>query len=121
MKLDSLVRCVGFAACAMAAAECVAVSPLDELMPVPKRIERMGGEVPVSAFGNMNVVTGYVAGVPHLVEAESYELTISGAGVTVKAPTEKGVRYAKTTLDQLKALADGGKVEACRIADWPTT
>ena len=99
---------------------CGAVSPLDELMPVPKRIDRQAETVPASVLGNVKIVSGAVEGAPAGVAEESYAISVAKDGVTVVAPTAKGVRYAQTTLEQLKALAGGGAVEICCIADWPT-
>ena len=41
-------------------------------------------------------------------------------GVTVKAQSSRGERWARVTLDQLAALSGcSGKVPCCRIIDWP--
>ena len=113
---ESVVLAVG----GLVALTCGAVSPLDELMPVPKRIERQAETVPASVLGNVKIVSGAVEGAPAGVAEESYAISVAKDGVTVVAPTAKGVRYAQTTLEQLRALAGGGTVETCRIADWPT-
>ena len=118
--MKSWRECVVLVAGGLVALTCGAVSPLDELMPVPKRIDRQAETVPASVLGNVKIVSGTVEGAPAGVAEESYAISVAKDGVTVVAPTAKGVRYAQTTLEQLKALAGEGTVETCRIVDWPT-
>lgn len=100
----------------------VMAAVLDELMPVPVSVVRTKGAKAVSPalFEKAEVVMGPVAGAPARVTDESYALTIAADGVKITAPTPRGLRYAKTTLAQLAALAgEDGSVPACEIKDWP--
>ncbi len=115
-----LIKTMVFAAaCAACAAACA--SALDELMPVPVSVVRASGGATVSAeaLSNVTAVSGSVPGAPARVAQESYRLEIGVKGVKITAPTERGVRYAKTTLRQLVALAADRGVAACEIIDWP--
>ncbi len=120
MKLHAMAMSAGFALCAAMAAECVAASPLDELMPVPKRIVRAEGKVTPAMLECVKITTGDVEGAPAGVACEAYEIALTREGAVIKAPSEKGKRYALVTLNQLKALMGGAEVEACTIRDWPT-
>ena len=120
MKVKSLRVAMALVAGLAAALTCAAVSPLDELMPVPKRIDRQAETVSASVLSNVKIVSGTVEGAPAGVTEESYAISVTKDGVTVVAPTAKGVRYAQTTLEQLRALTGEGMVETCRIVDWPT-
>ena len=92
----------------------------EELMPIPQRIQYRPARVPLSSLGKVTVKRENVAGAPEAVAEESYVLDISADGVVITAPTEKGVRYAKVTLGQLKKLTSGTEcVLSARIVDWP--
>ena len=59
-------------------------------------------------------------GAPEKAKEESYRLDVSADGVSLTAPSERGMIRAKATLLQLRAFADSGlKVGAMRITDWP--
>lgn len=119
MRVEPLIGAVAVVAMSGLMPYAVFGAGIDELMPVPKRVERGKGTVSAAALANVKITSGAVPEAPAGVAGESYELKISADGVTVKAPSEGGVRYALTTIAQLKELAAGGTVEACRIADWP--
>lgn len=97
----------------------VAVSPLDLLLPRPARIVRMAGAADMAALTHVTERVGDVGAPAGKPAEESYRLEISSAGVTLTAPTEKGLRYGRVTLKQLTALAAPGPVPACAITDWP--
>ena len=106
--------------CGAVMAAMAAAGAVDELMPVPKEAALTGGETPIAELGDVWSRTGAVPGAPASVADEAYVLEIGSDGVRVTAPTERGVRYAKVTLEQLKRLSTNGKVENCRIVDWPS-
>ena len=101
--------------------------PLDELMPVPAKVEAAATDgtsvVPVEA----TVVRGEVPGAPAATADEAYMLDISTDGVKITAPGPRGERWAHVTLDQLARLAGDGEgghagrvpLPCCRIVDWP--
>ena len=102
----------------------LAVTPpeaaLDDLLPRPQRIERRSGTVAAAvARRRQKVVRAPVPDAPARTADEAYVLTIDAAGVTIAAPTEKGERYARTTLAQLMKLTGGGALPQCTITDWP--
>ena len=92
---------------------------LENLLPRPASIEARDGTADASACARVSVRTGAVAGAPDATRNEAYRLEIGPAGVTITAPTEKGVRHARTTLAQLQGLAGGGSLPAAVITDWP--
>ena len=85
-------------------------------MPQPRQVEERLGVV--ASDSSVSVIRAAVADVPADVAEEAYVLDVSATGVTVTASTEKGERYARVTLEQLKNLSDG-KLPCCRIVDWP--
>lgn len=89
---------------------------LDLLMPQPQYVERRSGNV--SADSPVSIERQAVADAPFDVSDEAYVLEVAPDGVTVFASSEKGERYARVTLEQLKNLSDG-KLPCCRIVDWP--
>ena len=93
---------------------------LEDLLPAPQQAVAGEGFVYADAPGcaEPTVVTGSVAGAPARAADESYALDVTPAGVTITAPTAKGVRYARATLAQLAGLGRG-ILPVCRIADWP--
>ncbi len=105
--------------CAAVATAACGADILDELMPVPVRVERTGGAAPATARAKVRVVTGSVAGAPAKTANEAYALEIAPDGVTITAPGPEAERWARVTLAQLGRLAGGGGTPACRIADWP--
>ena len=89
--------------------------PLEDLVPRPVKVEARAG---VSAATDVRTVRGAVPGAPDAVVGEAYVLEVAPEGVTVTAADERGERYARVTLEQLRRLS-GGKVPCCRIVDWP--
>ena len=106
-----------YAGCACAAA-CVPEDALRELMPVPVKVTPLGGVADAAAIGRVHVVTAPVPGARAETADEAYILEVAPGGVTVTAPTRRGERWARVTLEQLARLS-GGKVPCCRIEDWP--
>ena len=99
-------------------ADGTAVSPLDELVPVPVRIERRAGVAERPAPEAIRLVRHSVEKAPAATADEAYVLEIATNGVTVTASTRRGEIWAKVTLEQLAKLS-GGKLPCCRITDWP--
>ena len=97
------------------APEAVSSRPLDDLLPRPQIVEARDGW---SVADVVQVVRGTVPSAPADVAVEAYVLEVSAKGVTITAADPRGERYARVTLDQLKALS-GGRVPCCRIVDWP--
>lgn len=96
------------------AAACV----LDLLMPKPVEVTARAGEPCESACADVVVRRADVPGAPTTVADEAYVLDIDSGNVSITASSEKGERYARATLEQLKNLSDG-KLPCCRIVDWP--
>ena len=115
-KMLTVAMVAGLAALAQARGD---VSVLDELMPVPTKVERLAGSAPAAALANVTVSREAVAGAPAATVDEAYVLEIASDGVKIKALGEKGERWARVTLGQLAKLAEGGPVPCCRITDWP--
>ena len=87
-------------------------------MPRPRACVAEVGVADAAACANPVVKTGTVDGAPERLAKESYRLEVRTDGVTIVAPDAHGVRYARTTLEQLVRLSDG-KVPCCTITDWP--
>ena len=79
----------------------------NELLPVPKSNAYTGGEVDATALERVTVRKAAVKAAPKATADEAYRLVVAADGVTVEAATERGVRYAKVTLAQLRKLAAG--------------
>ena len=92
---------------------------LDDLMPVPAKVERTGGFADPCALDSVRFVRGPVPGAPEATADEAYVLEISRDGAKVAARGEDGERWARATLGQIAKLAAGGAVPCCRITDWP--
>ena len=93
---------------------------LDDLLPRPQRIaRRKGWGFAVVALKNVKIVHGCIEGAPARTADEAYRLEIGRTNVTIVASTEKGVRHARTTLNQLTKLAGGVVLPQCVIEDWP--
>ena len=75
--MKSRRRSVVLGAVCLVALTCGAASPLDELMPVPKRIDRQSETVPASVLGNVKIVLGTVEGAPAGVAEESYAISVA--------------------------------------------
>ena len=93
-------------------------SPLDDLLPRPRQVTAGIGTAGADALGRVRTVRGTVAGAPSAVADEAYALEISPKGVCITASDARGERWARVTLDQLRALSRG-RVPCCRIVDWP--
>ncbi|MBR2839456.1 MAG: family 20 glycosylhydrolase [Kiritimatiellae bacterium] len=111
------------AGAALAASVAAAAAPrsvLDELMPVPAKVELLpGSAVANAATAKVEAVRGEVPGAPAATADEAYVLEVSACGARITSPTPRGERWARVTLDQIARLAEGGSVPCCRIADWP--
>ena len=94
-----------------------AASVLDLLMPQPQRVTAGTGTVCPDAVPA--VVRAAVPDAPAETADEAYVLELAPSGVTIVAPTEKGARHARVTLNQMRRLAGGAPLPACRIVDWP--
>ena len=92
-------------------------SAYDLLVPKPVKAEASGGEVDLSSVP-VRSVRGDVPGAPDSVAGEAYMLEIGEKEVVATASDPRGDRYARVTLDQLRALG-GGRVPCGRIIDWP--
>ena len=107
--------CVGgerFAACRE--------SVLDELVPKPAHVTSNADRtVPIGRLKNVKAVRGDVPGAPAATADEAYVLEIGEDGATITAPTDRGERWARVTLDQIVRLSEGRPVPLCRIDDWP--
>ena len=93
-------------------------SALNELMPVPVRVEAHEGCASAAAVGKVRVERAQVPGARAETADEAYILEVAADGVTITAPTARAERWARVTLEQLARLS-GGKVPCCRITDWP--
>ena len=105
------------AGCANVCSEATA-DPLDELMPVPVKVERRCGTVCASVTGRVSVVAAPVQGARPETADEAYVLDVCESGVRITAPTKRAELWARVTLEQLVRLS-GGNVPCCRITDWP--
>lgn len=85
-RKEELCKFLALALCAALAGNCMAASPLDELMPVPKRIVRAEGMVSRAMLERVEITTGDVAGAPEDVAGEAYELALTRDGAVIKAP-----------------------------------
>ena len=95
------------------------LDPLAALTPKPVRLEpRDGSFDALELDAKTTVRTGPVAGAPAETADEAYELVVSQEGVSITAPSPRGARWARVTLEQLRRLA-GGDLPCCRIVDWP--
>ena len=89
----------------------------DSLLPRPREV--LPGTGFAAADAAISCVTGAVPEAAGALAAnESYRIDITPSGVRLTAPTEKGFRYAKTTLAQLRKLS-GGRLPCGTIVDWP--
>ena len=116
MNRLALICVMAFAAAQGVAAHTSDV--LDDLMPVPAMVKRTGGTADVSALRKIAVERATVPDAPAATADEAYVLEIAPDGVSIVAPTARGERWARVTLDQLGRLS-GGRVPCCRITDWP--
>jgi hypothetical protein len=97
----------------------IAADVLDDLMPVPAKVERLGGVASPSALENVSYGKGPVPGAPAATADEAYVLEITAAGVRIAAQGGRGELWARVTLGQIAKLVGGGAVPCCRITDWP--
>ena len=107
------------AAFALCAVQAWAQSALDLFLPRPVEVKTLSGAADAVALARVNERIGDVDGAPPATRDEAYRLTVSPGGVEIVAPGEKGMRHARTTLAQLKALSRGKTVPAAVIIDWP--
>ena len=93
----------------------------DDVLPLLRSVERCdkAETANVDALSRITVRRGEVEGAPANVADQAYVLEIGAKGVRVTAGGDAGERYARVTLEQLAALAKGGKVPAARVTDWP--
>ena len=98
--------------------ERAASAALDELMPVPVKVEAREGCADAAAIGKVKVVKAAVPGARAETADEAYILEVAPSGVTITAPTARAEIWARVTLEQLTRLA-GGQAPCCRITDWP--
>jgi len=91
------------------------VSPYDLLLPRPVRIERRAEIAALEPISERLEAVG----APDDLAEESYRLTLASSGVSIVAPTEKGLRFGRATLAQLVALSAGKKLSAATVTDWP--
>ena len=93
---------------------------LKDILPRPQKVELREGTLDATkALANIKTAYGPVAGAPGRTADEAYRLEIGEDGVSITANTDKGIRYARTTLDQLVKLAGGVVLPQCVITDWP--
>ena len=92
---------------------------LDELMPVPVKVEAAGGMACSSVTGKVSVTVAPVPGARKETADEAYILEVAKDGVKITAPTKRGEIWARVTLEQLVRLSGGKTLPCCRIEDWP--
>lgn len=90
---------------------------LELLMPQAQRVTIGTGTV--EAVAVPTVVVGAVPDAPAWTADEAYSIDLTPTGVTITASTERGVRYARVTLEQLKRLSGKAPLPVVRIVDWP--
>ena len=95
---------------------------LDELLPAPRVVERLGENYRTAGLQSCGAVRirGLVA--PQQKNScgtvkGAYILEITTNGVTVTANDAEGERYAKATLEQLEQFSPS--LPCCKITDWP--
>lgn len=91
---------------------------LEKMMPVPRSVRGFGGTMQSRGWGSVKQVRGWVEGAPRDTGMEAYCLEITDNGVFARASSNAGMRYARTTFEQLEKLS-GGKLPCCRITDYP--
>ncbi len=91
----------------------------DNLLPRPRHLKRKAGAGAPSAGGEATFARGAIEGADPAVADQAYELRIGGGAVSVVAGGERGERWARMTLEQLRRLAGGTELPACEIRDWP--
>jgi len=96
------------------------LAALESLVPKPVCAEARSGRCKAWRAKSPKIVTAAVDGAPAEAAAEAYRIEVTPEGVTLTAPTERGVVWAKATLDQLHKLYGGRDwVPCCTIVDWP--
>lgn len=83
------------------------------LLPVPRQVEVLGGEVELSGVPVREEMNG--AGL-RFGGVEAYRLEVAGTGVVICARTEAGMRCGRATLAQLRRM---GRVPGLVIEDAP--
>lgn len=85
------------------------------LLPVPRRIEPLGGAYVGELTTDEDRVT-----IEAFDRREGYALTLNKGGITIEAADRAGAFYAEQTLSQLRWLATVGvTLPNMRITDWP--
>jgi len=113
------VKFVHCFALALVAGVCLGASPYDELMPMPRRVEKAGGTASAGALRNVRVVRGSVPGAAENVADQAYVLDVAPDRVTITAGGAAGENWARVTLEQLRRLSGGDAVPCGRVTDWP--
>ena len=117
--MRTLIATIFSVAAGVAAAHADVSGSLDLILPHPQSVVRMGGTVAEDIVcGSPAVIRASVPGAPARTADESYRLDIGEKGAVITAPSDRGVRHARTTLHQLAKLS-GGNLPRCSITDWP--
>ena len=84
------------------------------LIPFPREVIWNSGEQPLSQCS----VKKSIGKLPFSDSPEAYSLTVGNGRVDIMASSERGIRYAELTLNQ---LSEGGRkpLPSCVIRDWP--
>jgi hexosaminidase len=86
------------------------------LLPRPRRLSAGSGRVP-----DRSPEVSIVGGLP----PQGYELSVGPDGIVLRGADEDGIRYGRTTLDQLRHRSNSpsgspdGTLAECEISDWP--
>ena len=108
-----LAAVAAMASVMMAVAGCANVcsvataDPLDELMPVPVKVERRCGTVCASVTGRVSVVAASVPGARPETADEAYVLDVCESGVRITAPTKRAELWPVSPLSSLSAFPEG--------------
>ena len=86
-----------------------AIAVLD-LFPRPRHLELRGTGAPLDAAARETHVD--------TLPAQGYELTIEGGNVTIRHADDAGLRYARSTLEQIRAQSSGG-LPGVHVTDHP--
>ena len=81
-----------------------------DLFPRPRRFELRGAGAPLDAAARETLVD--------TLPPQGYELTIEGGDVTIRHADDAGLRYARSTLDQIRAQSSGG-LPGVHVTDHP--
>ncbi len=81
-----------------------------DLFPRPRHVELRGTGASLDATANETLDAA--------LPAQGYELTIEGGDVTIRRADDAGLRYARSTLEQIRAQSSGG-LPGVHIRDHP--